>query len=246
MRSDELTADRILAAAEREYPLVRAEMVRLARDLWPAWCGDRPLPDDDGAIVRGVLDAGRRRAPEGRRPARLVPRGDRADRGVLRGARRHRPRRRAAGDPVDARLPARVRRRDAVVARAAGQGPEGVLRDHPDARRLVRGAARVVPARGQRADAPAAVHPRSGAGPLPPGRLRQPLSVARPEHLRERAVRRGLGRLRDPGDDGPRLRRRRSGAPADPLEVLPALDHQHHHRRADPLRWHDRATRRSR
>ena len=56
MRSDELTAERILAAAEREYPLVRAEMVRLARDLWPAWCGDRPLPDDEGAIVRGVLD----------------------------------------------------------------------------------------------------------------------------------------------------------------------------------------------
>ena len=56
MRSDDLTADRILAAAEREYPLVRAEMVRLARDLWPAWCGDRPLPEDDGAIVRGVLD----------------------------------------------------------------------------------------------------------------------------------------------------------------------------------------------
>jgi uncharacterized protein (DUF885 family) len=56
MRSDELTADRILAEAEREYPLVRAEMVRLARDLWPTWCGDRPLPDDEGAIVRDVLD----------------------------------------------------------------------------------------------------------------------------------------------------------------------------------------------
>ena len=36
------------------------------------------------------------------------------------------------------------------------------------------------------------------------------------------AVRRGLGRLRDPGDDGRRLRRRRPGAAADPLEVLPA------------------------
>jgi uncharacterized protein (DUF885 family) len=56
MRSDELTAARILAAAEREYPLVRAEMVRLARELWLAWCADRPLPDDEGEIVRGVLD----------------------------------------------------------------------------------------------------------------------------------------------------------------------------------------------
>ena len=37
---------------------------------------------------------------------------------------------------VDAGLPALVRRRDALVAGAARQGPEGVLRDHPDARRL--------------------------------------------------------------------------------------------------------------
>ena len=53
--------------------------------------------------------------------------------------------------------------------------------------------------------------------------------------LRERAVRRGLGRLRDPGDDGRRLRRGRSGAAPDALEVLPARDHQRDHRRADPL-----------
>ena len=32
-------------------------MVRLARDLWPTWCPDSPLPDDDQALVRGVLDA---------------------------------------------------------------------------------------------------------------------------------------------------------------------------------------------
>ncbi len=57
MQSDELTPDRILAQAEREFTAVRAEMVRLARGLWPAWQADRPLPDDDQAIVRGVLDA---------------------------------------------------------------------------------------------------------------------------------------------------------------------------------------------
>ena len=91
-----------------------------------------------------------------------------------------------------------------VVAGSARQGPEGVLRDHPDARRLDRGAARVEPARGQRPDAPAADDPRGGPRPLPPGRLRQPLPVARPGDLRERPVRRGLGRLRDPGDDGRR------------------------------------------
>jgi uncharacterized protein (DUF885 family) len=57
MQSDELTPERILAQAEREFTAVRAEMVRLARDLWPAWQGSQPLPDDDQAIVRGVLDA---------------------------------------------------------------------------------------------------------------------------------------------------------------------------------------------
>jgi len=57
MRSATLTPDRILHAAERDYVAVRAELVRLARDLWPTWCPDRPLPGDDGALVRGVLDA---------------------------------------------------------------------------------------------------------------------------------------------------------------------------------------------
>jgi uncharacterized protein (DUF885 family) len=57
MRSDTLTPERILAAAEREYEAVRAEMVRLARDLWPTWRPGDPMPTDDGPLVRGVLDA---------------------------------------------------------------------------------------------------------------------------------------------------------------------------------------------
>jgi len=57
MRSEALTPDRILQAAEREYAAVRAELVRIARDIWPTWCGDRPVPDDEGALVRAVLDA---------------------------------------------------------------------------------------------------------------------------------------------------------------------------------------------
>jgi uncharacterized protein (DUF885 family) len=57
MRSKTLTPDRILRAAERDFDAVRSELVRLARDLWPTWCRDRPVPDDDGALVRGVLDA---------------------------------------------------------------------------------------------------------------------------------------------------------------------------------------------
>jgi uncharacterized protein (DUF885 family) len=57
MGSETLTADRILESAEREHAVVRAEMVRLARELWTTWRPDSALPDDDGAIVRGVLDA---------------------------------------------------------------------------------------------------------------------------------------------------------------------------------------------
>ena len=57
MRSDALTPDRILERAEREYGTVRAEMVRLARELWPAWLPDTAPPDDEQTLVRGVLDA---------------------------------------------------------------------------------------------------------------------------------------------------------------------------------------------
>jgi uncharacterized protein (DUF885 family) len=57
MRSETLTPERIMAEAEREYVAIRAEMVRLARNLWPAWCGDALVPDDESQLVRGVLDA---------------------------------------------------------------------------------------------------------------------------------------------------------------------------------------------
>jgi uncharacterized protein (DUF885 family) len=65
-RDPDLAPGAILAAAEREYAAVRAEMVRLARDLWLTWCPGRPRPTAesagspdaaDGATVRGVLDA---------------------------------------------------------------------------------------------------------------------------------------------------------------------------------------------
>jgi len=57
MRSQTLTPERIKAGAEREYVAVRAEMVRLARQLWPTWCDGQPIPGDEGMLVRGVLDA---------------------------------------------------------------------------------------------------------------------------------------------------------------------------------------------
>jgi uncharacterized protein (DUF885 family) len=56
MRSAALTPERILAAAEREYEAVRAEMVRLAREHWSHYRGAEPQPDDEGRLVRAVLD----------------------------------------------------------------------------------------------------------------------------------------------------------------------------------------------
>lgn len=72
LRGDRPGPEEIVAAGEREYAAVRAEMVRLARDLWPSWRPGEPLPDAttagsaaaaDEAIVRGVLDAIGRRHP---------------------------------------------------------------------------------------------------------------------------------------------------------------------------------------
>ena len=61
----ELDPEELLARAERDHAAVRAELVRLAGELWPAWVPDRPRPDAttagseaaaDSATVRGVLD----------------------------------------------------------------------------------------------------------------------------------------------------------------------------------------------
>ena len=52
-----VTPEMILDRAEREYAAVRAEMVRIAREVWPRWCPGKPVPGDANALVRGVLDA---------------------------------------------------------------------------------------------------------------------------------------------------------------------------------------------
>ena len=57
MRDPEITPAYVLDRAEAEFTAVRAEMVRIARSLWPAWRPGEAMPADDGAIVRGALDA---------------------------------------------------------------------------------------------------------------------------------------------------------------------------------------------
>ena len=52
----EMTLDELEARARREFHVVRAEMVRIARSMWPAVRGGEAAPDDDAAAVRTMLD----------------------------------------------------------------------------------------------------------------------------------------------------------------------------------------------
>ncbi len=45
------------ARALGAFDAVRAEMHRLATELWPAWKGNEPMPDHSDAVTRAVLDA---------------------------------------------------------------------------------------------------------------------------------------------------------------------------------------------
>ena len=57
------------ARAERDYAAVRATIVELARQAWPAWQPGEAAPDDPDQLVRRVLDAIGR---EHRRPEELL------------------------------------------------------------------------------------------------------------------------------------------------------------------------------
>ncbi len=52
-----LSPEELESRAAAAYDEVRAEMLRLARELWPTWIGDEPMPDDPDALTRRVLDA---------------------------------------------------------------------------------------------------------------------------------------------------------------------------------------------
>jgi uncharacterized protein (DUF885 family) len=57
LQDPDTTTAAVLIRAEAEYAAVRAEMVRIAREIWPAWRPGEPVPDDEGMLVRGTLDA---------------------------------------------------------------------------------------------------------------------------------------------------------------------------------------------
>src|SRR5918996_4180009 len=52
-----ITPGELERRAASAYDEVRAEMLRLARGLWPTWIGDEPMPADGDALTRRVLDA---------------------------------------------------------------------------------------------------------------------------------------------------------------------------------------------
>ena len=56
MQDSAMTPDRIRERAQLEFAAVRAEMIRIAREIAPEWLGDGPVPADDGDVVRAVLD----------------------------------------------------------------------------------------------------------------------------------------------------------------------------------------------
>ena len=56
MRDATMTPDRVRAAARRESEAVRAEMIRIAREIAPQWLPGA-TPQDDVACVKAVLDA---------------------------------------------------------------------------------------------------------------------------------------------------------------------------------------------
>ena len=56
LRDPDVTAAAILDRAERDFGAVRAEMVRIARQIWSDWIPDEAPPADDGVLVRRVLD----------------------------------------------------------------------------------------------------------------------------------------------------------------------------------------------
>jgi uncharacterized protein (DUF885 family) len=53
----ELTPDELEQRAASAYDEVRAEMLRIARELWRDWVGDEAMPDDPDRLVRRVQDA---------------------------------------------------------------------------------------------------------------------------------------------------------------------------------------------
>jgi uncharacterized protein (DUF885 family) len=67
--ASDMTPAELERRAAAEYERVRAAMVELSREMWPAWMGDAPMPSDDDATVRAILGMV---AAQHRRPDELL------------------------------------------------------------------------------------------------------------------------------------------------------------------------------
>ena len=228
------------ARAEAEYTAVRAEMVRIARSMWPATFPDRPPPRVRGPTSsRGACSTtSGDEHPPADRAARVLPRRARA------------VSRRSSGPTTSIGLAPTSRSRSAgrrcSCARSAARCSICRARSTRARRRSSR--SRPSPTTGPRSrPSPTCARTTTGCSGCStiheavPGHYLQGVyanrvPVDRARDLLERRVRGGLGGLRDPGDDGRGLRCRRPRAAAHPLEVLPARRDQRDHRRPDPHR----------
>lgn len=67
--ASDIAPETLLERARRDYDLVRAEILRLAREAWPIWQPDQEMPSDPDETARRVFDA---IAKEHRRPEDLL------------------------------------------------------------------------------------------------------------------------------------------------------------------------------
>ena len=164
MRSETLTPERIMAGAEREYAAVRAEMIRLARDLWPTWCPGKPMPTQDNAVVRGVLDAVALEHPTADDLLDFC----RAENARIEAFCAERDLVGLADEPLEIQwTPVFLRSFGGAMLTSPGpldKGQKAFFAITPMPDDWTDGAARIEPARGQRPDAPAADDPRGGPG----------------------------------------------------------------------------------
>ena len=238
--ASDLGPDEVEARARHDYAVVRAELVRLARVAWPTWRPDAAMPEDEDALVRGVLDA---IAAEHGEPAGLLD-DARAEVAHIEAFVRERGLISLPDEPLEITWTPTFMR----AYGGAFLSPPGPLEvgqrsyfwitppgdDWPPER--LESFLREDNERMQRL---LCIHEAI------PGHYLQLAAAARtpepdPQHLPVRHVRRGVGGLRHPGDDGRRLRRPRTRPAAQPLEVLPAGDRQRAARRGHPHGRHDR------
>ena len=224
----------------RSTPPSAAEMVRIAREIWPAWRPGEPVPDDDGALVRGHARRHRRRPPRGADDLLEFCRDELAR---IEAFCRERDVIGLVDEPLEIDwTPEFLRSFGGAMLDSPGPArrrPEDVLLDHAGPRRVD-------------ADEGESYLREDNARQLRlltiheavPGHYLQMVYANRGSSLARRVFRSGLFAegwavyvtqvMLDRGYGGGRPR-----AVARPLEVLPAGGRQHDHRRPDPHDGHD-------